>query len=368
MACSKARLAANRANALKSTGPKTPGGKAAARWNASRHGMAGDGDLIGPEDDEALVIERTGAFVRELRATGEAGHLLARRAALLSTRMERATDRNEATVAVDVAEARAGFDHDRADELADRVAALEAGEDDSHPILEALEGSPDGVDRLLELWGEVRDALIKPGSDASRTAADRAARWLGLGDPEDEGSHAPTRLFGRVEAELARLCQHAGSPELAAAADRIAEARRRVGLLASFDPSSEAALGHRYEAAAERGMYRALRAIADLNRQGSREAAKAMSPASTLAALDKLARTPRAAAPTPKPTPPVASFGSASRNPSSSARKTLGSFRNPGWEADSNPLDVSVGLRRSEPTPDPSRKRRPDLRKLVRTR
>ncbi len=367
MACSPARLAANRANAQKSTGLKTSEGKASARWNASRHGMAGDGDLIGPEDDQALVLERTGALIRELRATGEAGHLLARRAALLSIRMERATDRNEAAVAVDVAEARAGFDQARADEIDGRVAALELEDGEPRLILEALEGSPDGVDRLLELWAEVRDALRMPDSETSKAAANRAARWFGPRDPGNDGDHAPSRLLGRVEAELARLRERAESRELVEAADRIAETRRRVGLLASFDPSPEAALSHRYEAAAERGMYRALRAIADLNRQGSPEAAKFMTPASTLAALNDLPRPPRAA-PTSKPTPSAASFGSANPSPPSASQETLGSFRRTTWEADPTLLDVSIGLREVSSTPDPSRKRRPDLRKLARNR
>jgi len=45
---------ANRQNALKSTGPKTPAGKAAVRLNALRHGLLSEEILLPGEDEEAL--------------------------------------------------------------------------------------------------------------------------------------------------------------------------------------------------------------------------------------------------------------------------------------------------------------------------
>jgi hypothetical protein len=44
---------ANRRNALKSTGPKTPEGKAAVRLNALRHGLLSKEPLLPGEDEEA---------------------------------------------------------------------------------------------------------------------------------------------------------------------------------------------------------------------------------------------------------------------------------------------------------------------------
>jgi hypothetical protein len=58
-----AQLAANRANAQKSTGPRTPGGKAAAAGNALRHGMATERLLVGDERWQDFV-----AFHDELRS------------------------------------------------------------------------------------------------------------------------------------------------------------------------------------------------------------------------------------------------------------------------------------------------------------
>jgi hypothetical protein len=45
---------ANRRNALKSTGPKTPEGKAAVRLNALKHGLLSQAVLLPGEDEEAL--------------------------------------------------------------------------------------------------------------------------------------------------------------------------------------------------------------------------------------------------------------------------------------------------------------------------
>ena len=45
---------ANRRNALKSTGPKTPEGKTAVRLNALKHGLLSRETLLPGEDEEVL--------------------------------------------------------------------------------------------------------------------------------------------------------------------------------------------------------------------------------------------------------------------------------------------------------------------------
>src|SRR5215203_1624605 len=66
---------ANRRNALKSTGPKTPEGKAAVRLNALKHGLLSREVLLPGEDEEALreLGERLRA---ELQPVGELENLL----------------------------------------------------------------------------------------------------------------------------------------------------------------------------------------------------------------------------------------------------------------------------------------------------
>src|SRR4051794_16422397 len=66
---------ANRQNALKSTGPKTPEGKAATRLNALKHGLLSRETLLPGEDEEAL--RELGERLRdELQPVGELENLL----------------------------------------------------------------------------------------------------------------------------------------------------------------------------------------------------------------------------------------------------------------------------------------------------
>jgi len=68
------QLQANRENALKSTGPKTPEGKARVRHNALRHGLLSQEILLPGEDETAL--EELGENLRaELEPVGELENL-----------------------------------------------------------------------------------------------------------------------------------------------------------------------------------------------------------------------------------------------------------------------------------------------------
>ena len=80
------KAAANRQNALKSTGPKTPDGKAAVRLNALRHGLLSEEILLPGEDEEALR-ELAEGLRSELQPVGELEGLLVDRITSLLWRL-----------------------------------------------------------------------------------------------------------------------------------------------------------------------------------------------------------------------------------------------------------------------------------------
>ncbi len=68
-AISEAKLAANRANAQKSTGPRSDGAKALTRYNAVRHGLTGQAVLL-PSEDAARYQSHCDAYHKELKPVG----------------------------------------------------------------------------------------------------------------------------------------------------------------------------------------------------------------------------------------------------------------------------------------------------------
>ncbi len=287
MPATAAQVAANRRNAARSTGPRTPEGKERSRANSCRDGLTGEGVVLPPAEAEA-VAERARLLEAELRPSTELGRILVRRVALLSRRMERSGDRELVATDRRVRSAMLDRDEARIAELDDLFGRIEA---EPALVVRRLGRTAAGVDRLIGGWVALLDDLdgdagpiwtprhgrraealagrevgALPTSDFARWqgAADRGTAPLSDAEAEDVGDR-PVRPWalarianrialeierlGRVRAELAR-----DNPDLGPDADR-AEAEA----LASFDPSREATLARRYEADAERGMYRALR-------------------------------------------------------------------------------------------------------------
>ena len=291
MPTSPAKIAANQRNAQKSTGPRTDEGKAASRLNAFQHGLAGAGDLLGPGEDATLVARRTAAFAVELGASGDVGPILAHRAALLSVRMERLADRSFASETAAGARAVEEFDRARLDHLDGLIERLNA--DQTPAALRALELIPEGVDFLLVLWPQLLRIILAPDNESAERGAQRVATYLGR-----QVAH-PRDLVPVIDAEITRLQALAAS--LLPVQQAIAAARRDAGLVARFDPGPEAVLARRYEAAAERGMYRAMKELANLRRDRDRQGADSnLLPAQPLP--------PATVAPPPGPPTPVASF------------------------------------------------------------
>ena len=89
MACTEARLVANRPHALKTTGPKTEEGTGAPCRKALKHGPTGAGMVI-PGEDAEEVARQSAAFLVELAPDGQpTARLLAERVATLAVRLRR---------------------------------------------------------------------------------------------------------------------------------------------------------------------------------------------------------------------------------------------------------------------------------------
>ena len=85
---SEARIAANRLNAMKSTGPRTPGGKAAVALNGMKHGILTQECLVKGENEADLV--QFGKRLRaQLRPAGELEILLVERIISTAWRLRR---------------------------------------------------------------------------------------------------------------------------------------------------------------------------------------------------------------------------------------------------------------------------------------
>ena len=85
---SEKKVVANRRNALKSTGPRTPEGKAGVRLNALRHGLRSEEILLPGEDEEALQ-ELGESLKAELQPLGELEDLLVGRIVAAYWRLRR---------------------------------------------------------------------------------------------------------------------------------------------------------------------------------------------------------------------------------------------------------------------------------------
>ena len=295
VATSQARIDANRRNAARSTGPKSPETKAISARNSLKHGLTGEGIVL-PDEDVEAVNGRFEALQAELApktvdgpvagptdrvpdgsagARGSAGGQKARhgdaagfgevrRSADVRGRKDDGLDRR-----------RAGHPrptpagHDGGGRSADRGVGgpgCEPGGPGLGPAgptgewqrIENLEGrrpedQPISRDGALckAFWGEPE--YLQPGEVEGLNAGE-IREW------------ATGRLRERIAGRLAELRTLRVTFDPESLAKDCAEAAQR----AIFDASKEATLARKYEAAAERGLYRAFERAAGGRGGGSR--------------------------------------------------------------------------------------------------
>ena len=152
MHVSEARLAANRRNAAKSTGPRTAEGKEKSRANALKHGLCAS--VCAPEDI-TIVQQRSAEFFDTLKPQNEIHVWMVDQAALCSIRIER-SQRMERRVRDKISlRAELTWDDDRRFEAEDLGRSLSK---DQASAVEALTRTSHGCEWLMKRWAMLAHA------------------------------------------------------------------------------------------------------------------------------------------------------------------------------------------------------------------
>ncbi len=234
-----------------------------------KHGLTGAGVVV-HEQDVDEVERRVEALSADLNPQSAMGAILVRQMAVLSVRMERGARQESAAIAERVRHAPDDFDEARFDE-AERL--FDGLADDPRNNLRKLRKSPEGVDRLVAAWQDLRADLTRdPKPIWTASHLETAANLTGLrvdhargsrigvlsravwgdfgGLAHHEGGHleddarkawARTKLTERIDAEVAALEIHRDTLDF----EMIELDRSEAGARALFDPSREATVARR---------------------------------------------------------------------------------------------------------------------------
>ena len=305
MAASPKQIAANRANAARSTGPKTVAGKEAARRNAMTHGLTGRGVVI-PGEDEHEVALRVAALEERLVPDGDVlGTLLVRQVAIASIRVERAYRHETALAAERMRRAGDVYDDGRQVLAAEILGELAV---DPATARRRLIAAPEGVDALLGRLGALK-AKAEPRPIVAWDDADGAELDLCLGDRPDQAPPSRAGMLTRgivydvwdgidpaeyeardfearlqwavgeihtlITAEIARLEVHRASLD----PDRAAKGRSEAAERSLLDLGKDGTALRRYAGAAERTMLKFLHELKEIRREAQAQAQPPSPPA-----------------------------------------------------------------------------------------
>src|SRR3954469_5607233 len=149
---SPAQIAANRANAKLSTGPRSDQGKAVSRLNGVTHGMTCQLPVVLPGEDPEEFLGDVDLWARQLGAATDAERAQVETAVSTRWRMRRARDAEAPAVAEAIARLAEGSDDRRAAEVRATIPRLPQ---DPDGMVRQLRNSTLGCDWLLTQWGLV---------------------------------------------------------------------------------------------------------------------------------------------------------------------------------------------------------------------
>ena len=143
---SPAQVAANRANAKLSTGPRSDQGKAVSRLNGVTHGMTCKLPVVLPGEDPEQFQGEVARWEQQLGAETEAERAQVEAAVSTRWRLRRARDAEASAVAEAIAGLEEGFDDRRAAEVHATIPRLPQ---DPDSVVRQLRSSTAGCDWLL---------------------------------------------------------------------------------------------------------------------------------------------------------------------------------------------------------------------------
>ena len=299
MAASPAQIAANRVNALQSTGPKTAEGKDASRRNALKHGLTGRGVVI-PGEDEHEVALRVAALEDQLVPEGDIlAALLVRQVAIASIRVERAY-RHETALAAERMRRAADVYDDGRKALAEEILG-EIGLDPA-TARRRLMAAPEGVDALLGRLRALREKAeprsfvawddaegveldLCLGCKPAQVPASRVGMltrgivydlWEGLDPAEHAHLDFEARLHwaaGEIHALITAEITHLEAHRASLDPERFEKGRAEAAERSLLDLGADGTALRRYAGASERSMLKLLKELREIRREAESKAA-----------------------------------------------------------------------------------------------
>jgi len=163
------QTAANRRNALLSTGPTSDEGKARSRVNALKHGLAGAGVVLPDEEAQAVAL-RAQEWRDRFQPANEEDEWLFEQVVVNSVRLDACRERESGLRIYEARRAGLSWDDDR--RLAAEEVAASLAKDPAR-VSRRLARTRQGCDWLLERWHALGAAFERAGewSDAQRSLA-----------------------------------------------------------------------------------------------------------------------------------------------------------------------------------------------------